>query len=203
MSKDEIFALINNKETNDACEKLQITADVSSKFKDAYFEYKALSKGKWKLSNQFVFDRLDRFSERIQDMLNVCADIVEFNRLEMIEIGGSRGKVLSESLTQIFNEFEEAVSLFTSISYDIFDLNEEEEEDQRRFESDFNTFKAEISELELRIASIFTRSFDNFDTVSEKFTLLESFQGLLSRPAISDQLELKYIDMVQLYRSEL
>jgi dynein heavy chain len=37
----EIFTLIMNKETGEACEKLQITIDICTKFKDAYFQYKA------------------------------------------------------------------------------------------------------------------------------------------------------------------
>ena len=40
-----IFALISSEETSEACEKLQITIDICSKFKDTYFEYKARAEG--------------------------------------------------------------------------------------------------------------------------------------------------------------
>lgn len=40
-----IFSMISGDETSEACEKLQITIDVCTKFKDAYFEYKANAEG--------------------------------------------------------------------------------------------------------------------------------------------------------------
>ena len=38
---DNIFSMIGAEETQEACEKLQTTIDVCTKFKDSYFEYKA------------------------------------------------------------------------------------------------------------------------------------------------------------------
>lgn len=40
-----IFAMISSEETTEACEKLQLTIDICTKFKDAYFEYKAKAEG--------------------------------------------------------------------------------------------------------------------------------------------------------------
>ena len=98
VSKDDIFSLIGSKETTEACEKLQITSDVCSKFKDAYFEYKAKASGKWKLTSNALFVRLDSFLERCSDILNLTDTIVQFNKLERIELGGTKGKTLTESI---------------------------------------------------------------------------------------------------------
>lgn len=98
VSKDEIFSLITNKETAEACEKLQVTSDVCSKFKDAYFEYKAKANGNWKLTSNALFIRLDSFLERCADILNLTDTIVQFNKLERIELGGTKGKTLTESV---------------------------------------------------------------------------------------------------------
>lgn len=69
-----------------------------SKFKDAYFEYKALAKGGWKLTTNALFVRLDKFLERCHDILHLCNTIKQFNKLDKIELGGTKGKTLSESI---------------------------------------------------------------------------------------------------------
>jgi len=40
-----IFQLISSEETTEACDKLQTTIDICTKFKDTYFEYKARAEG--------------------------------------------------------------------------------------------------------------------------------------------------------------
>lgn len=123
MSGEDIFAHINNEETSEACDKLQITIDICTKFKDAYFEYKAKANGTWKLTTNALFVRLDSFLERCHDILHLTNTIVQFNKLSKIELGGTKGKTLTESVVQIFREFEEAVQTFTKVSYDIMDIS--------------------------------------------------------------------------------
>ena len=68
--------MISSEETADACEKLQLTIDVCTKFKDAYFEYKAKAEGQWKLTTNALFVRLDSFLERCHDILHLTNTIV-------------------------------------------------------------------------------------------------------------------------------
>ena len=56
--------------------------------------------------------------------------------------------------------------------------------EERRFDDDFYKFRQRIKELERRLASILTQSFDDSDTIIGKFKLLDSFEGLLNRPII-------------------
>lgn len=46
-------------------------------------------------------------------------------------------------------------------------------------------------ELERRLASVLSQAFDDTATISGRFKLLDSFEGLLGRPSISDELERK------------
>lgn len=66
----------------------------------------------------------------------------------------------------------------TQVTYDIMNI------DNRQFDDDFFVFKQKISELEKRIASVLTQSFDDADTIMGKFKLLDSFEGLLNRSNI-------------------
>ena len=60
-----------------------------------------------------------------------------------------------------------------------------------------------IKELERRLASVLSQSFDDSDTIIGKFKLLESFEGLLSRAIIQDELEKKQINLLELYKTDL
>jgi dynein heavy chain len=104
-----IFQLISSEETYEACEKLATTIDVCTKFKDAYFEYKAKAENTWKLTTNALFVRLDSFLERCHDILHLTMTIVQFNKLAKIELGGTKGKSLTETLNQIFVEFKKTV----------------------------------------------------------------------------------------------
>ena len=173
--------------------------ETCSKFKDAYFEYKGKAKGsnQWKITTNALFVRLDSFQERCQDIMHFTSTIIQFNKLQKIEIGNTKGKQLTASVMQIFEEFNKAVEEFMTVSYDIMDI------EKRQFDDDFYKFRNRIKELERRLASILTQSFDDSDTIIGKFKLLDSFEGLLYRPIIQDELEKKHITLLELYKQDL
>ena len=84
-----------------------------------------------------------------------------------------------------------------TVHYDIMNIEE------RRFDDDFYKFRQRIKELERRLASILTQSFDGSDTIIGKFKLLDSFEGLLNRPIIQDELEKKHITLLELFKQDL
>ena len=61
---ESIFGSIKNEEPKEAHDKLTHALDICSKFKDAYFEYKAKARNSWKITTNALFVRLDSFSER-------------------------------------------------------------------------------------------------------------------------------------------
>jgi dynein heavy chain len=193
----KIFAFIQGEEPMEAHEKLILALDVCSKFKDAYFEYKAKSKNQWKITTNALFVRLDSFSERCQDIKHLTNSIIQFSKLQKIDIGNTKGKTLSATVLQIFDEFQKAVEEFMQVKYDIMDI------EKREFEDDFYKFRQRIKELERRLASILTQGFDDCDTIIGKFKLLDSFEGLLNRPNIQDELEKKHITLLELYKQDL
>lgn len=98
--------------------------------------------------------------------------------MSKIDLGGTKGKTLTESVLQISNEFQTAVETFQLVKYDIMDINE------KNFDDDFYDFRTKIKELERRLASVITQGFDDYDTLHGRFKLLDSFEGLLTRPII-------------------
>ena len=51
-----------------------------------------------------------------------CA--LEFSKLEKIELGGIKGKVLSQQVVNIFEEFQAQYKVFTEATYDCLDPND-------------------------------------------------------------------------------
>lgn len=167
------------------------------KFKEAYFEYKSKAKNSWKITSSALFVRLDAFSERCQDLMQMTQTIMQFNKLEKIEIGNTKAAAMTAAVQQIFREFQDAQIKFCSVTYDVMDI------EQRSFDDDFFAFRQTIKELERRIAALLAQSFEDCDSIIGKFKLLESFEGLLNRPSINDELERKQTVLLDLYKNDL
>ena len=105
---------------------------------------------------------------------------MQFNKLERIELGGTKGKTLTETIKQIYEEFKKAVESFRALPYDTMNINE------KKFDEDFVIFRARIKELERRLASVITHGFDDNDTIIGKFRFIDCFEGILNRPLIQD-----------------
>lgn len=101
----EIVGMINGEQTGEAHRMLSNTLEVCSKFKEAYYEYKAKADNEWKLTAAALFVRIDSFAERCQDIMHLTSTILQFSRLNKIEIGGTKGKILTQTILDIHDEF--------------------------------------------------------------------------------------------------
>jgi dynein heavy chain len=196
VSGKQIFELLGDDQAHVAVEQLKTTLVVCSTFKGTYFDYKATANAEcpnnpWRVQNLALFMRLDSFLERCHDILDLCQTIVQFTKLSKIEIGGTKGKNLTATVKQIYGDFELAVARFSSVDYDIMEVN------VKQFDDDFYEFRCSIKELERRLGSVLTTAFDDTATITGRFKLLDLFDGLLTRPIIQDELEKKHAALVQ------
>ena len=53
------------------------------------------------VQNTALFPRLDSFLERCHDLLDLCKTVVQFQKLEKVEVGGNKGRTLSASVYQV------------------------------------------------------------------------------------------------------
>ncbi|KAJ3023806.1 hypothetical protein HKX48_000940 [Thoreauomyces humboldtii] len=187
-------------EPEEASERLKVVIRVCDAFKDTLYECKAKTvdtKRPWNFDTKLVFVRLDKFLGRVQEIVELFDTIIEFNRLEKIEIGGTKGKILSSQVAQIFTEFTTALGGFSKLKYDLLDLNLGE------FEVDLAAFHEKIADLDRRIGTILSQSFDDCSGLNSCFRLLESFAGLLNRPVIQTDFEKKYLALLKMYSEDL
>ena len=71
----------------------------------------------WRFQNSALFARLDSFLERCHDILDLTQTVLQFNKLERVEVGGTKGKTLTTSVRQIYADFLQAVAKFQAGAY--------------------------------------------------------------------------------------
>ena len=69
------------------------------------------------------------------------------------------------------------------VDVDIMDV------DKKEFDDDFYEFRTCIKSLERRLASCLVQAFDDCSTITAQFKLLDSFERLLERRIVSEELE--------------
>ncbi|KAJ3128700.1 hypothetical protein HK098_003691 [Nowakowskiella sp. JEL0407] len=192
----EIFS----SEPEEAAERIRLVLKVCEAFKSSYYECKAKtsqSARPWNFDSKLVFGRLDTFLVRVQQILELFETIIEFNRLEKVEMGGTKGKILSSQVAQIFTEFTAALSSMAKIKYDILNIALPD------FEIDLAKFHTKIRDLDRRIGTIICQAFDDCSGLNNCFRLLESFTGFLGRPMIQKDFEKKYLSLLEMHSQDL
>ena len=193
---DAIFDLIEAGETHTAVKMLQTLLKVVGRFKTTYFSYKQKASvecpdNPWRVQNNAVFVRLDSFLERSHDILDLAQTILQFSKLAKVEVGGTKGKTLSTSVAQIYFDFTQAIDMVKSVGKGILDL------DNKDFDDAFYDFRTRMKELDRRLASVIVQGFDDTTTVVGRFRLFDTFDNLIGRPIIADELEKKYSPLIE------
>ncbi|CAE7205816.1 ODA4, partial [Symbiodinium sp. KB8] len=200
-----VFEAISDDEETEAIRLLTKTIEVCGLLKSVYSSYKATANAEcpdrpWRIQNAALFVRLDAFIERCHDVLEMTQIVVKFKKLAKVDVGGTKGAVLTHAVKDpggIHPDFMAAVETFQAVPYDILNIDED------RFDDDYYDFRCTVKELERRLSSVLTQAFEDQDTVIGQFKVLETFEALLDRPTIQDELERKHIAMVQGYGEDL
>jgi len=189
-------------EPKESVDKLKKIIGQSLDFKEAYFLCRNKSRHvcpdiPWNFQSSALFGRLDSFLERCHDVLDLMQTLTQFKTLEHVEIGGTKGKTLTSSVHQIFTDFQQCVLVFQDANYEIMNI------DVKQFDEHFYAFRAEINELERRLASVIIQAFDDSTTILGSFKLLDSFETLLEREILHAELECKQADLLKEYLQDM
>jgi dynein heavy chain len=151
----------------------------------------------WEFATHLVFERLDKFLERV-DTVNFLFDtVLEFMKLEKIEIGGIKGKMLSAQGVLIHEEFQEYFAHFATQSYNCLDPIDED------FPRDVKRFKDQVFDLDRRLAAILCIAFDDCSGSEAIYKLLDCFGSLLGRVVIRTNFEHKLPTLIDIVEKEL
>jgi dynein axonemal heavy chain len=203
LSGESIFRYIEDENVSEAVHIIKKVVSVCEKFKATFDKYRRRASvllkdnRSWDASRDTLFVRLDGFLERCQDMLEFTSMVQEFNKLERIFVGGTKGQSLTATTRQIHSEFAQCVELFQSLPYDIMDIT------QTAFDDDFYQFRCQIKDLERRVASVIVSAFDDAATTDSRFKLFETFDGLLERPIVKDEVDKRRASFIEAYGEDL
>uniref|UniRef100_A0A3Q1K2D2 Dynein axonemal heavy chain 11 n=1 Tax=Anabas testudineus TaxID=64144 RepID=A0A3Q1K2D2_ANATE len=127
---EELFKM----ELEEGVERVQITISVLRTLKQLfhthqqqiskYFRHNQTIK-LWDFPASLVFQRLDRIMERLLMIEDLFAIALDFLKLEKVELGGSRGKVLSEMVFSMNEEFHDRWRALRESKYDPLDYTKD------------------------------------------------------------------------------
>lgn len=122
----------------------------------------SVPKVQWSFSmNTAIFVRLNQYLQRLRLLRDIFRTANEFSKLDRIEIGGLRGRTLSQRLTDVAMDFQRLYNNWTRIDFDVLDVIEGCEK--------FDTFRRSYQEkadcLERALAQILVEAFDDCQTL--------------------------------------
>ncbi|XP_018428848.1 PREDICTED: dynein beta chain, ciliary-like [Nanorana parkeri] len=151
----------------------------------------------WDFPSILVFARLEGFISRLETIEGLLLAALDMIKLEKIEFGGVKGKVLSQTVADMYQEFQEMYKVFSDKTYDCLD-NENKE-----FEEDVADFQMSVQDMDRRLGTLFCLAFDDTSGLEHSFRLVDMFGSLLDRPLIAQDAFDKYPLLVSMFDQEL
>ena len=144
-----------------------------------------------------VFKRYDSFMGRLNTISEFFNTAQQFHKLEKVEIGGIRGKLLTSHVKKIFEEFKELYGIFGNRTYDALDPSD------KLFLKDYEKFNGKIFGLDRKLGAILGRAFDDCTETQSIFKLLHVFGSLTDRKLITAELSDKMPHLVANLNEEM
>ncbi|XP_069339031.1 dynein axonemal heavy chain 17 [Eulemur rufifrons] len=151
----------------------------------------------WEFPSSLAFSRMNSFFHRVQTIEDLYKTAIEFLKLEKIELGGVKGNILGNQVTQIYEEVFELVKVFADCKYDPLDPGDSS------FDSDYADFETKIQDLDRRLATMFGQAFDECSSIESSAKLLYMCGSLLERPLILAEVVPRYSVMLEMFDTEL
>ncbi|XP_077291064.1 dynein heavy chain at 93AB [Arctopsyche grandis] len=190
---------------DEAKQRITITIAILKKFRTTFDHYKEnlapYFKDRepvlWTFHPNSVFERMNKFLDRLNTIQWFFHTVLEFMKLEKIEIGGLKGRVLSARITGVSQEFSVLFAALASKTYDVLDPDDD------TFDKDFSEFQQEIIQLDTKLATILCESFDNCTNLECIFKLIDIVGTVLDRPLINKEFTAKYSDILVMLEDEI
>ncbi|KAJ8957969.1 hypothetical protein NQ318_001970 [Aromia moschata] len=190
---------------DEAMQRVGLCLDVLRKFSHIFTVYKRnLSRffkdrepDLWNFDPHIVFRRLNAFLDRLQTIQWFFNTVLEFSKLEKVEIGGIKGRVLSSRITGVYNDFQQCFSVFSGKSYDVLDP------DDPTFNVDFEGFKDKINEMDMKLAAILCQALEDCSNLESIFKLISITGSLIERPLVKSEFTSQYDKILDIFENEL
>nr|XP_036878224.1 dynein heavy chain 11, axonemal [Manis javanica] len=193
-------------EIEDSLEKVQVAISILKTFKNSFFKYRkrlasyfmgSKELKPWDFQSHLVFCRFDKFLDRFMKIEDIFVTILEFEKLERLEFGGSKGAILNGQIQEMSEQFMELCQVFKQSTYDPSDYNNME------FESDYVMFKSKILDFDRRLGTILCEGFFNCHGLEAAFKLLTISGNFLEKPVVMEMFSPHYSTLVHMFNADL
>ncbi|KAK9886614.1 hypothetical protein WA026_017536 [Henosepilachna vigintioctopunctata] len=151
----------------------------------------------WTFHRRTVFQRLLLFTDRLRLIRTILSTNMEFTKLEKVEFGGVKGRLLSVKCESAFEDFNRIYLVFSNVQYDVLDI-----EDNHIYD-DYEIFVEKCADLDFRLLAIFTQAFDDCHSLESLFKLKNIIGNLTERPSIREEFCAKYQVIAELLDQEV
>ncbi|KAM9845080.1 LOW QUALITY PROTEIN: dynein axonemal heavy chain 11-like [Aulostomus maculatus] len=199
---EEVFKM----ELEEGLERVQITISVLRTFKQLFHSYRqripkyyqhSLTIKLWDFPASLVFQRSDCIMERLLMIEELFAAALDFVKLEKVELGGSRGKVLSEMVFSMTEEFHDHWRSLRESKYDPLDYNNDD------FVHRHRRFMEQSRDFDQRLGTVLNLAFQHSKNLKSTFKLLNIFGNLLERPRIHQLFSPNYSLLLAMLSQEI
>uniref|UniRef100_A0A672IQ98 Dynein axonemal heavy chain 11 n=1 Tax=Salarias fasciatus TaxID=181472 RepID=A0A672IQ98_SALFA len=199
---EELFKM----ELEEGMERLQISISVLRSFKQLFHTYRQriptyYQHGQdiklWDFPATLVFSRSDHIMERLLMIEELFAAALDFLKLEKIELGGSRGKILSEMVFSMSEEFHDCWRTLRESKYDPLDYTNDE------FVRHYRRFVEQNRDFDQRLGTLLNLAFQHSKNLESAFKLLQIFGTLLERPRIHQLFSPNYNVLLSMFSQEI
>ncbi|KAK5876299.1 hypothetical protein CesoFtcFv8_025666 [Champsocephalus esox] len=193
-------------ELSESLMKVQTILETLQLFRSTYDERRAnLSRYQrnggpvrpWDFPPLLVFSGLDCFINRVKSIKDILLTAVDLLKLDKLQIGGVRGRALSQQVQVLHRGFVETFKLFTEKPYNCLDLNNKE------YEEDLREFKLKVDDTDRQVGAIFCQAFEETSGLEHAFKVLDMFGGLLERPLVATDALDRFPLLVSMFDKEL
>ncbi|KAM3866414.1 LOW QUALITY PROTEIN: dynein axonemal heavy chain 11 [Diretmus argenteus] len=199
---EELFKM----ELEEGVERVQMTISVLRSFKrlfqthrqriPQYYRHGQTIKY-WDFPATLVFQRTDRIMDRLLMIEELFTTALDFLKLEKVELGGSRGKILSEMVFSMSEEFHDRWRALRESKYDPLDYTKDD------FVSDYRLFIEQNRDFDQRLGTVLNLAFQHSKSLKSTFKLLQIFGTLLERPRISQLFSPNHNLLLAMFNQEI
>ncbi|XP_042858403.1 dynein beta chain, ciliary-like [Penaeus japonicus] len=206
MGRSFIGAIGFQAETAEPLQKINTCVSVLKTFRDSFEEHRAkvdtyFPEGerprRWEFHPTHAFARMDQFLARLANIKEIFDIAKEFLKIEKVEFGGPKGKVLGASVSAVYSEFNEAYTAFSIRTYDCLDPAEAD------FDESHRQFKKKVTELEQRLSLIVNHALQESQSPEAYFKVVELLGSILERPIIQAEYTTCLPHLLQLLKQEI
>ncbi|KAJ8011706.1 hypothetical protein DPEC_G00061030 [Dallia pectoralis] len=199
---EELFKM----ELEEGLERVQVTISVLQSFKHLfhthrqripqYYSHEENVKP-WDFPSTLVFHRTDCTLDRLLMIEELFVSALDFLKLERVEMGGTRGKMLSEMVFSMNEEFHDSWRTLRESKYDPLDYNKQD------FLVDYQRFMGQNRDFDLRLGAVLNLAFQHSKGLESAFKLLQIFGTLLERPRINHLFSPNYSILLGMFNTEI